>query len=367
MKTRISTPHNAIAACSFELKPEGADVQLFPAGQFKARDGRPREPASGHWLLDDTIAAALLARLSTRQTDMVIDYEHQTMAAEKNGQPAPAAGWIKPITVEWRPGLGLFATSVDWTDPAKAHIAAREYRYISPVFQYDPSTGAVLNLLHVALTNFPALDGMEALVASAAARFMADEAQPKENIMNRDQMIAFLGLSADASDEDISNAMAALKTQGDTASALAQEIAALKTKNSALETAAVAAAKGSTDNPDPAKFVPTQVVEDLKKELAALSTKITTDEVEEMVKDGLDDGRLLPAQEKWARELGASNLAALKSYLDSAAPIAALKGRQTERTKQPEKVEELTTEALALCKSMGIDPKDYLKELNSKE
>lgn len=364
MKTRTSPPHCAIAACTFEIQRIGADVQLFPAGQFKARDGRPVEPASGHWLLDDETAAQLLAKLSARKTDLVVDYEHQTLASEHNGKPAPAAGWITPQSVEWRPGAGLFASTVDWTDNAKAYIAAREYRYISPVFQYDRKTGAVLNLLHVALTNFPALDGMDALVASATARFTADEVPPKENVMNREQLIAFLGLSADASDEDISAAMTALKAQGDT---LAQEVAALKTTKTTLEAAlATAAAKGAADVPDPTKFVPIQVVEDLKKDFAALSTKLTTGEVDELVKSGLDDGRLLPAQEKWARDLGAKDVAALKGYLDSATPIAALKGRQTQSAKPPEKVEELSVEALALCKSLGVDPKDYLNELNSK-
>ena len=366
MKKRTSPTNSAIAACTFEIQHIGADVQLFPAGRFNARDGRPTEPAGGHWQLDDAIAADLLVRLSGRQTDIVVDYEHQTLNAEANGKPAPAAGWITPRSVEWRSGVGLFATALDWTDSAKAHIAAREYRYISPVFSYDRQSGAVLNLLHVALTNYPAIDGMDALVASAAARFMADEASPKENVMNREQLIALLGLSADASDEDISTAMAALKARGDTASTLAQEVAALKTQKEVLETA-VAAAKGNQGIPDPAKFVPAEVVEDLKKELAALSTKITTNEVGDLVQAGLKDGRLLPAQEKWARELGTSNIAALKSYLESTAPIAALKGRQTNDISQPKKEEDLSPEAIAICKSMGVDPKDYLKTLNAKE
>ncbi|MGN5220500.1 phage protease [Aeromonas veronii] len=373
MKKRTSPTNSAIAACTFEIQHIGADVQLFPAGRFNARDGRPTEPAGGHWQLDDAIAADLLVRLSGRQTDIVVDYEHQTLNAEANGKPAPAAGWITPRSVEWRSGVGLFATAVDWTDSAKAHIAAREYRYISPVFSYDRQSGAVLNLLHVALTNYPAIDGMDALVASAAARFMADEASPKENVMNREQLIALLGLSADASDEDISTAMAALKARGDTVNTLTQEVAALKASSAKLETengalkVAVAAAKGGTGQPDPAKFVPTEVAEELKKEIAALKAKFTTNEVDELVKGGLEDGRLLPAQEKWARELGASNTAALKSYLDSTTPIAALKGRQTNDISQPKKEEDLSPEAIAICKSMGVDPKDYLKTLNAKE
>lgn len=366
MKKRTSPSHCGLAVCTFEIQSSGADVQLFPAGQFSARDGRPLEPVGRHWQLDGDIAAAMLARLSTRQTDIVVDYEHQTLNAEQNGQPAPAAGWIAPLSVEWRPGVGVFAKMVDWTDAAKAHIAAREYRYISPVFSYDRETGAVLNLLHVALTNFPAIDGMEALIASATARFLADEALPKENVMDRAKLLALLGLSADASDEDINTALAALKAQGDSANTLAQEVAALKAKEVELN-AAIAAAKGDAETPNPAKFVPVAVVEDLKKEIAALSAKFTTGEVDDLVKSGLEDGRLLPAQEKWARDLGQQNIAALRTYLDSTSPIAALKSRQVTSTKVPESESDLSPEALAICKSMGVDPKDYLKELKGKE
>ncbi|WP_258237666.1 phage protease [Pseudomonas sp. Q2-TVG4-2] len=50
-------------------------------------------------------------------------------------------------------------------------IAGKEYRYLSPVFSYDKRTGEVLELHHVGLTNFPALDGMNSLPTLAAARF----------------------------------------------------------------------------------------------------------------------------------------------------------------------------------------------------
>ena len=55
------------------------------------------------------------------------------------------------------------------TDRAAAMIEAGEYRYLSPVFRYDSETGEVLELLHVALTNTPALDGMDPVRLLAAA------------------------------------------------------------------------------------------------------------------------------------------------------------------------------------------------------
>ncbi|ABK45571.1 Mu-like protein prophage I protein-like protein [Magnetococcus marinus MC-1] len=81
---------------------------------------------------------------------VLVDYEHQSMHAEYNGQPAPAAGWIE--TLEYVAGQGLYAT-VRWTERAKEMIRAGEYRYISPAFNYDNRTGAVSSLISAALTN----------------------------------------------------------------------------------------------------------------------------------------------------------------------------------------------------------------------
>jgi phage I-like protein len=80
----------------------------------------------------------------------VIDYEHQTLNAATNGQPAPAAAWFS--TLEWRDGDGLYATDVQWTERAAAMVAAGEYRFLSPVFCFD-NHGNVKALLHAALTN----------------------------------------------------------------------------------------------------------------------------------------------------------------------------------------------------------------------
>ncbi|MGY4042679.1 phage protease [Aeromonas hydrophila] len=46
--------------------------------------------ASSHWQLDGQIAAALIARAKTRGQDILIDYDHQTLKTDQNGQPAPA-------------------------------------------------------------------------------------------------------------------------------------------------------------------------------------------------------------------------------------------------------------------------------------
>lgn len=146
--------------------PPGGEAQLLPAGTFSARDGRPNDVRA--WRLDDAAGHLLASRINAvaSVTPIVIDYEHQTINAEKNGQAAPAAGWIN--AVEWRDGQGLFA-SVEWTARAKGLIAAGEYRYISPVISYDRNSGLVHGLHNAALVNHPALLGMQVVKASAEA------------------------------------------------------------------------------------------------------------------------------------------------------------------------------------------------------
>ena len=159
----------SFAACILELASGERELQLLPAGKFRAHDGRPTDAPA--WYIDGALAQRLIVAARARANPFVIDYEHQTIAAEKNGQPAPAAGWWQNANMEWREGQGLFAVNVEWTDKARAMIAAGEYKFFSPVFKYDKQTGAVTAILMGAITNYPAIDGMEALAARAAARF----------------------------------------------------------------------------------------------------------------------------------------------------------------------------------------------------
>lgn len=300
-----------VAVLTLDLPALGQDaVQLTPDGLFRARDGRPSHLAG--WQISPEIAARVLARLRARQTPVVVDYEHQTLNADSNGQPAPAAGWIDPATVEYRPGQGLYAP-VTWTARAKAMIEAGEYKFVSPVLPYDAATGEVLDLLHVALTNFPAVDGM-APVAALAARYDLDP--PKETApVKREQLIALLGLAADATEEQITVALTALQTAADQVDALQTEVATLKAR------------PATTATPDPAQYVPIGVVAELQTQLAALKTRSDDQERDALIQQGLDAGKLVGEEHvAWARTL---DVAVLKGFLDKAPAVAALRGQQT--------------------------------------
>ena len=144
-------------------------VHLLTPGVIPARDGRA-------FVMDDpkAVVAATLRRAGT--TDIAVDYEHQIDLAKINGRPAPAAGWIKRLDVRDSGIWGL----VEWTDAAARMIAAKEYRYVSPVIRHTPDL-QIVDILRVALTNNPALD----LVALATAQTTIDVATAGEPVSGR--------------------------------------------------------------------------------------------------------------------------------------------------------------------------------------
>lgn len=332
----------AVAVC-FAAQPLGAQaadaagrllLQITPAGDFLPSDGRAMDVPA--WRINAQIAGRVIAATAAHRQPPVIDYEHQTLHKEANGQPAPAAGWMHAL--RWVEGKGLYA-EVELTARAKELVAAGEYRYFSPVFEYSRNSGEVVRVLMGALTNNPAIHGMDAvtLQAAATARFApaALTAQPKtpnqEKPMNLLQtLLAALGLPENTTEAAAIAACTAYKAQADAArAALALGQDATAETVTAACTALSAKANATSAAPDPAKYVPVAVVEELRTSVAALTAAQNQRAVDDLVAPALQDGRLLPAQEAWARDLGASNMAALTSYLQTAKPIAALTGTQT--------------------------------------
>lgn len=163
-KCGLALPEDmGLAQCSYSVAALSAQVdgrvllQVTPAQDFTPADGRALEVPA--WRINSTIAARVIAAFSSEQP-AVIDYEHQTLHKEKNGQPAPAAGWMHAL--RWIEGKGLHALA-ELTERAKEQIKAGEYRYFSPVIQYSTRTGEVTRLLMGALTNNPAIHGMAAI------------------------------------------------------------------------------------------------------------------------------------------------------------------------------------------------------------
>lgn len=355
--------HNvALAICSLLVGSDGA-VQLFPAGQFDAPRGALK--GSGPWYLDDVSAAALIERVQSRKNDIVFDYEHQTLLAAKNGQPAPAAGWGKPAALSWVPGKGLMLSKPEWTPKASEFIKNKEYKYISPVFTYDSKTGHILDLLHVALTNSPAIDGMDDVLAAAS---LLPQPNQEDASMN-EELLKLLGLKKDASEDDavaalttavsqVNNLLKALgvkDAEGLAAlSSIGDQVTALK-KQADDADEAIAAATAAT--PDSAMTV----IKEQGEQIAALTARLDGNEKDELIAAAKAEGKLTPSMETWAKE---QDVDLLKSYFKSATPIAALTRKQTETQQVDDDGNPVLSEAqLAVCTQMGIDQAEYAKSL----
>lgn len=343
----------AVALLSLALALQAtADVHMLPVGEFVGRDGRPGEGLK--WKLSEAQGRALAAKLNARHTSVQfnVDYEHQTLLAEKNGQPAPASGWSSAF--EWREGEGLFALNMRWTAKAKQMIEAEEYKYLSPVIVFDKKTGEVLDVLNAALVAIPNLD-LNPVAQERVARMNADflTTPPEQLPMNPVLMALLKALGLPETEattaEQATAAVAALKTSADQAAGLTTEIAALK---------------AATGNPDPGKWVSLERFTQLGEQVAALSASQVDRQVDEILNAALAAGKCVPGEMAAYRDVGKHDLAQLKALLDARPVNPMLAGLNQTGGKPPVKADPnaaATSDELAMCKNLGMTLEEFRK------
>lgn len=191
-RTPTSSRH---AAClrSAALRAGGEPVReflLIPLGDVEVE----RPLRGGRFTFTREHAEAALAWFERIGRKLVIDYEHQSFDA-LNGRAdglRPAAGWIGGLALR---DDGLWATDVTWTPRAEQLLRAGEYRYFSPVlFWSDAEQTQFAGLGPVALTNDPAMHGVQALAARRAeddtAALVAALARAREELDALQQRVA---------------------------------------------------------------------------------------------------------------------------------------------------------------------------------
>ncbi|QLG90928.1 hypothetical protein HZF02_02705 [Pseudomonas yamanorum] len=143
MKTQLALNTDLSATVSDGKAPEW--VELIPPGpNVTGRDGR-------QWLFDEQAGMLVQSSFLGRAIDLPIDWEHATQHRATKGESAPAAGWIKQLEIRGGALWGL----VDWTPRASEQVINREYRFLSPVFDFDPDTTRIARLVSAGLTNKP--------------------------------------------------------------------------------------------------------------------------------------------------------------------------------------------------------------------
>lgn len=298
-------------------------VQLLPLGTFSGRDGRGPWRVRGSAAAGQIVAASLAYAATTKP---VIDYDHQTDIAVPKGGTAPAAGWIAAMEVR---SDGIWGR-VEWTDRAQRAIASREFRYLSPVFDFDQKTGDIRRILRAGLTNSPALN-LTALASTGAAM---------QDFLN--QLARILALPDGADQAAILAAIGGLLDGK---------------KPDGTATASVM--------PDPSQYVPRGLYDSVATELASIRSAGNEERAMRKVDAAIHGGRVTPAQRDWAMALCCQDPQSFDRFIATAPQIiptgpSRLSGRPPSSTRGNAGLSE---DQLAVCSSLGLDPKDYAKNL----
>ncbi|OOZ41661.1 hypothetical protein BOW53_02995 [Solemya pervernicosa gill symbiont] len=296
-------PTERVALC-FELPTDGSVpewVELIPAGpEVIGRDKRA-------WLNDNPqgVLDYLHALQQEAGRDLPFDWEHATELKAPQGEKAPATGWGKAFEIR----DGAIWARVEWTENGRNAIAAKEYRYLSPVLVFEKATRRIVGLSSVGLTNRPNLH-LTALNREANPGSIDHEETAMKEILKA------LGLSDDATNEDALNAIE--KINGDLQTAL----------NSA----------GAAPSLD--KFIPrgdyeaaVERANNAEQQLADRDQAQLDTDIETAINSALEAGKITPATKEYhtaaCREEG--GLDRFKAFVESApvvAPDSALGGKE---------------------------------------
>lgn len=346
------TLQHVLAACKDLDGIAPAEIQVLPYGLT--------ESPKGTFLLDEEAAQAVIADFDAWSNDMVIDYEHQTLS----GGEAPAAGWIKKLVDKGKDGVWA---AVEWTQKAAAYIAAKEYRYVSPVFLKRLSDNRVVSLFNVALTNEPAIDGMVPLInkLDSLTRLRlspspagAGEGQKRSVVRDPNEttevsmkkILAFLGLAETATEDQALDEVKKLKASTQVVANKAV-LDALGLQEGAAEpevTGTILAMKQSHEQSGGLAAVVKQLQE-----------KLASRDANDLVAQAMKDGKITPAQEEWARQYATVNPEGFKVFI-AKSPVVVVQGK----TVAPEKsgnADGLDETQVQVNKILGIDAETFKK------
>lgn len=276
-------------------------IELLPAGpDIIGADGRA-------WTLPDP--QSLVTAFAQRNSALVVDWEHASEHRAPHGLDAPAAGWIDQIEV--RDGGAVWGR-VAWTDKAAAQIAAREYRYLSPVFTYEKAGSRIVALVSAGLTNQPNLS-LTALNQQGTPM--------NDDLLERLRYL--LNLPTLATAEEILIELDKLRTQ---VAAAPTDIAGNRPSLSAL----LATALNRTEVQPLEKFVPRADYDatliratNAEQKLAAIETAQRDAEIAGLVESALQAGKITPATKDYYLAMCRSTggVEAFKAFVEKATPV----------------------------------------------
>ena len=299
--------------------------------------------------LDKQSCTAIINDFDSYSNDMVIDYEHQTLS----GNQAPAAGWITKL--ERKENKAIWG-KVSWTEAAKAYIAKREYRYISPVYYAEKATRKIVGLYNVALTNQPRMKNVRAIVAKH--QFETPEHLPGKETYMFDDLKKELGLSPETDEAQLEIAVMKetvrlkekLATQAATVAKELVEALGADSNTVSVCKAHIEALKQRA-----------RVSDDSLADVAALKAKMLKQDVEKIVAKAMKEGKITPEQKEWATKYGTDDLAGLTLFVSKAVAVIPIGGVQSQMTTPPASQNGHSPETIEIAKQLGISVDDLDK------
>jgi len=320
MKTLLALNTDLSAAIANGKAPEW--VELIPAGPVViGRDGR-------QWLFDEQAQEMVLSLFTARNIELPIDWEHATQHLAPNGQAAPAAAWITELEI--RSG-GLWGR-VNWTPRGGEQVAAKEYRFLSPVFDYEAEGGRIVRLVSAGLTNVPNF-----LLTAL------NHENPESNVKFPPALLALLGLTDAATEAEVMAAANQLNQAANTEKTPSLDRFVPRADHDALQLRATNAEQ-------------------------ALATRVKAERdssVNAEIDAALKLGKITPATADYHRaccqeEGGLDRFKAFVAAAPAVAEPSGLNGKP--QTVLPTA---LNAEQQAMCAQLGVDPEQYAKTLQS--
>jgi phage I-like protein len=309
-------------------------ICLLPLGQVDLVDGRPP------FEVDREAVAAMVEAFNSRGVDLVVDYEHQSL----NGGRAPAAGWIKELTAKED---GLWAR-VEWTAQAQEYLRQKEYRYFSPVLRLDPDTRRPLVLMHVALTNVPAMKGVAPLVAKYGGEGPdhTDRRAEETPEAGREMLMELksrLGLTSEAREDVLWDKTQEFFRDMTTVLGLAEDASAAQVHGS------LAALKAGAEQ-----------AETLRAEIEALKSRIVEEVASRAVEEAMGLGKISPAQRGWALEYCRQNPERFQAFVAQAPKVVPVGEVLSLTLGESQEQGWLSPGEMAVCRIVNITPAAYL-------
>lgn len=319
MKTQLALNTDLSATVSDGKAPEW--VELIPPGpNVTGRDGR-------QWLFDEQAGMLVQSSFLGRAIDLPIDWEHATQHRASKGESAPAAGWIKQLELRNGALWGL----VDWTPRASEQVINREYRFLSPVFDFDPDTTRIARLVSAGLTNKP----------NFLLTALNQENMEVTPVTLSPALLTALGLPATATEEQALAATAQLR-------ATAQAV--------------------NTEKPNLEQFMPRtdydsvlQRATNAEQALAEQKKTEHTKQVDALITSATQAGKITPATVDYHRAAcqDETGLARFKAFVD-AAPVVAAPSNLDER-KHDKTTTALNSEEQHVAKLLDMSDEYFIK------